>query len=112
MIRLPAESRRVDYEGELGVVIGRTARDVPESRALDCVLGYSCVNDVTARDLQKKDGQFARAKSFDTFCPIGPELVCDLDPSDLAIETRVSHMAAFLPLPSGEGGSEGEGGGR
>ena len=68
----PRISKRVDYEGELGVVIGKRARNVPQTAAMDYVLGYTCVNDVTARDLQKKDGQFTRGKGFDTFCPAGP----------------------------------------
>jgi len=92
-IRLPSASRRVDYEGELGVVIGRTARAVPERSALDFVLGYTCVNDVTARDLQKRDVQFTRAKGFDTFCPVGPCLALGVDPAALAIETRLNGVA-------------------
>jgi 2-keto-4-pentenoate hydratase/2-oxohepta-3-ene-1,7-dioic acid hydratase in catechol pathway len=71
----PALSERVDYEGELGVVIGRRARHVRPQEAEEYVLGYTCVNDVTARDLQRKDGQFTRAKGFDTFCPVGPWIV-------------------------------------
>ncbi len=71
----PPISKRVDFEGELGVVIGRRARNVAAADALDYVLGFTCVNDVTARDLQKKDGQFTRGKGFDTFCPAGPWLV-------------------------------------
>jgi len=90
VIRLPGASQRVDYEGELGVVIRRTARAVPEATALDCVAGYTCVNDVTARDLQKRDVQFTRAKGFDTFCPVGPCLALGVDPSDLEIVTRVN----------------------
>ena len=89
-IVLPPESSRVDYEGELALVIGRTAKAWPQERWLEALAGVCCANDVTARDLQKKDGQWARAKSFDTFCPIGPEIVAELDPSDLAIETRVN----------------------
>jgi 2-keto-4-pentenoate hydratase/2-oxohepta-3-ene-1,7-dioic acid hydratase in catechol pathway len=89
-IRLPAASRRVDYEGEIGVVIGRTARAVPEERALDFVLGFTCVNDVTARDLQERDVQFTRAKGFDTFCPVGPWVTTGLDPRILAVETHVN----------------------
>jgi 2-keto-4-pentenoate hydratase/2-oxohepta-3-ene-1,7-dioic acid hydratase in catechol pathway len=81
---------RVDYEGELGVVIGQRARRVSRERALDYVLGFTCVNDVTVRELQKKDGQFARAKGFDTFCPLGPRIVAGLDPSKLAIKTRLN----------------------
>ena len=89
-IVLPPESQRVDYEGELALVIGTRAKNWPGDRWQDALAGVCCANDVTARDLQKKDGQWARAKSFDTFCPIGPELVAGLDPSDLAIETRVN----------------------
>jgi 2-keto-4-pentenoate hydratase/2-oxohepta-3-ene-1,7-dioic acid hydratase in catechol pathway len=89
-IVLPPESARVDYEGELALVIGRRIKSWPEERWLDAIVGVCCANDVTARDLQKKDGQFARAKSFDTFCPVGPAIVAELDPSDLAIETRVN----------------------
>jgi len=86
----PAMSRRVDYEAELGVVIGRPAKDVPQDQALDYILGYTCVNDVTARDLQKKDGQFTRAKGFDTFCPLGPWIETDLPhPGDLTVEAYV-----------------------
>jgi 2-keto-4-pentenoate hydratase/2-oxohepta-3-ene-1,7-dioic acid hydratase in catechol pathway len=90
VIRLPENSRRVDFEGELGVVIGRPARNVPESRALDYVVGYACVNDVTARDLQKKDVQFTRAKGFDSFCPFGPCIAIGLRPDALRVETWVN----------------------
>ena len=86
----PPLSERVDYEGELAVVIGRLCRDVPAARAQDVILGYTCANDVTARDLQKKDGQWTRAKGFDTFCPLGPWIETDVDPSDLAIATAVN----------------------
>jgi 2-keto-4-pentenoate hydratase/2-oxohepta-3-ene-1,7-dioic acid hydratase in catechol pathway len=89
-IRRPGEYSRVDYEGELGVVIGTRAKRVSAADALDVVMGFTCINDVTVRDLQKSDGQWARAKSFDTFCPIGPHLVSGLDPSNLAIMTRVN----------------------
>lgn len=89
-IERPAGYARVDYEGELGVVIGRRARGVARARALDHVLGYTCVNDVTVRELQQKDGQWARAKGFDTFCPIGPRIVAGLDPSNLRLVTRVN----------------------
>lgn len=74
-IRIPAISTHVDYEAELGVVIGHTATGVSRDEALDVVEGYVCVNDVTARDLQDDDGQWTRSKSFDTFCPVGPALV-------------------------------------
>jgi 2-keto-4-pentenoate hydratase/2-oxohepta-3-ene-1,7-dioic acid hydratase in catechol pathway len=89
-IVLPGIAGRVDFEGELALVIGKRVKDWPQERWLDALAGVTCANDVTARDLQKKDGQFARAKSFDSFCPVGPEIVAGLDPSDLAIETRVN----------------------
>jgi 2-keto-4-pentenoate hydratase/2-oxohepta-3-ene-1,7-dioic acid hydratase in catechol pathway len=89
-IVLPEESARVDYEGELALVIGRRIKGWPQERWRDALAGVCCANDVTARDLQKKDGQFARAKSFDTFCPIGPAIAADVDASDLAIQTRVN----------------------
>ncbi|HEX7838208.1 MAG TPA: fumarylacetoacetate hydrolase family protein [Kofleriaceae bacterium] len=89
-IERPGGYARVDYEAELGVVIGQRARRVSRERALEVVMGYCCVNDVTVRDLQKKDVQFTRAKGFDTFCPIGPRIVAGLDPSKLAIRTRVN----------------------
>lgn len=84
-IVLPQASRQVDYEGELAVVMGRTARHLKTDEALDYVLGYTCANDVTARDLQKKDGQWTRAKSFDTFLPLGPYIILNHDPSNLEI---------------------------
>lgn len=89
-IHLPPESQRVDYEGELAVVIGRRVHRVSADEALSCVLGYTCANDVTARDLQKRDGQWARAKGFDGFCPLGPWVETDVDPGDLKIETLVN----------------------
>ena len=89
-IVLPPQSERVEYEGELAVVIGRQARNVVAAEWRDYVYGFSCANDVTARDLQKKDVQFSRGKGFDTFCPIGPSIETDLDPSSLRIRTRVN----------------------
>ena len=86
----PILSKQVDYEGELAVVIGRRARNVPPEKAHDFVLGYTCGNDVTARDLQRPDNQWTRAKGFDTFCPLGPCIVTDLDPANLAIRARVN----------------------
>lgn len=71
-IILPPQSRQVDYEAELAIVISRTARGLSVSQAAEAVLGYTCANDVTARDLQSRDGQWTRSKSFDTFCPLGP----------------------------------------
>ena len=81
-IVLPALSQEVHHEAELAVVIGRLARKVPVERALEMVLGYTCANDVTARDLQQRDGQWTRAKGFDTFCPLGPWIETDLDPRE------------------------------
>ncbi|WP_072871339.1 fumarylacetoacetate hydrolase family protein [Desulfofundulus thermosubterraneus] len=78
----PAMSRQVDYEAELAVVIKKRARQVREEEAGDHILGYTCANDVTARDLQKKDGQWTRAKSFDSFLPLGPYIVTGLNPGD------------------------------
>ena len=92
-IVLPPESARVDYEGELALVVGKRVKAWPQERWLEALAGVCCANDVTARDLQKKDRQFARAKSFDTFCPIGPELVAGFDPSNAAIATRVNGAA-------------------
>jgi 2-keto-4-pentenoate hydratase/2-oxohepta-3-ene-1,7-dioic acid hydratase in catechol pathway len=90
-IVLTPYSERVEHEGELAVVIGRRAKDIDDrENPLDYVFGYTCANDVTARDLQKKDKQFTRAKSFDTFCPVGPFVVTDIDPLDLRVETRVN----------------------
>ncbi len=89
-IRLPEASERVDYEGELAVVIGRRAFRIREEEAADAILGYTCFNDVTARDLQIKDIQYTRSKGFDTFAPIGPWIVDDLDPGSLDIETFVN----------------------
>ncbi|MEI7780063.1 MAG: fumarylacetoacetate hydrolase family protein [Actinomycetes bacterium] len=85
----PSASNEVSYEAELAIVIGRLCRDVPIDRAAGVILGFTCANDVTARDLQRTDGQWTRAKGFDTFCPLGPWIVTELDPSDLAIGSRV-----------------------
>jgi len=86
----PEMSSRVDYEAELGIVIrDRTSRVAP-GEAPGHILGYTCANDVTARDLQKKDGQWTRAKSFDTFCPVGPWIETDLNPGDVLIESYVN----------------------
>jgi 2-keto-4-pentenoate hydratase/2-oxohepta-3-ene-1,7-dioic acid hydratase in catechol pathway len=90
-IELPPESKQVEHEGELGVVISRRARKIADSEdPLSYVLGYTCVNDVTARDLQRKDVQFTRGKSFDTFCPVGPFIVDELDPLNLVVTTRLN----------------------
>jgi 2-keto-4-pentenoate hydratase/2-oxohepta-3-ene-1,7-dioic acid hydratase in catechol pathway len=89
-IKLPPQSMRVDYEAELTIVIGRAARNVDENSAHGVILGYTCGNDVTARDLQAKDVQFTRAKGFDTFCPLGPHIETDIDGTGLDIECRVN----------------------
>ncbi|MBI5234801.1 MAG: fumarylacetoacetate hydrolase family protein [Deltaproteobacteria bacterium] len=83
-------SRRVDYEGELAIVIGSRAKDVPVEEAVGHILGYSCFNDVTARDLQGKDVQYTRAKGFDTFAPIGPWIETEFNPLDVRIQTRLN----------------------
>jgi 2-keto-4-pentenoate hydratase/2-oxohepta-3-ene-1,7-dioic acid hydratase in catechol pathway len=83
----PRQSENVHFEGELAVVISRICRDVPKERFADVVHGYTVGNDVTARDLQKKDGQFTRAKGFDSFCPLGPWVETELDVSDLRVQT-------------------------
>ena len=89
-IRYPAMSKRVDYEGELGVVIGRECRSVSVEQATNYIFGYTCFNDVTARDLQKKDKQWTRAKGFDTFAPMGPFVETDFDPAKAIIETYLN----------------------
>ena len=91
-IQLPASASPVHHEGELAVVIGRPCKDVPAARAAENILGYTIANDVSARDQQKADGQWMRAKGHDTFCPVGPWIVTDLDPSDLAIRTEVNSV--------------------
>jgi 2-keto-4-pentenoate hydratase/2-oxohepta-3-ene-1,7-dioic acid hydratase in catechol pathway len=90
-IVLTTYSQRVEHEGELAIVIGRRCSHLRDSdEALPCVLGYTCLNDVTARDIQKSDVQFTRGKGFDTFCPIGPHIETDLDPTNVLVETRVN----------------------
>lgn len=86
----PSQSQRVDHEAELAVVIGRICRDVPEEKVAEVVYGYTAGNDVTARDLQETDGQWARAKGFDTFCPLGPWIETELDPGDLRVTAAVN----------------------
>jgi 2-keto-4-pentenoate hydratase/2-oxohepta-3-ene-1,7-dioic acid hydratase in catechol pathway len=88
-IELPPQSQRVEHEGELGVVVGRRLRDCDAAEAIAAIAGLTCANDVTARDLQRKDVQFTRGKGFDTFCPVGPAVETELDPSDLALRVRV-----------------------
>lgn len=92
ILRPVALSQRVDHEGELGVVIGKRCHSLSKDADVrEYILGYTCVNDVTARDLQNKDGQWSRAKGFDTFCPIGPVVVSDLDPwAGVRVQTRVN----------------------
>src|SRR5690349_18160627 len=92
-IQLPADANPVHFEGELAVVIGRPCKDVSAARAAENILGYTVANDVSARDQQKKDGQWTRAKGHDTFCPVGPWIVTDLkplDPGDLELRTEVN----------------------
>ena len=90
-IVLPPQSVQVEHEGELGVVIGKRASRLSQSDdPLSFVLGYTCVNDVTARDLQRRDVQFTRGKSFDTFCPVGPYITTNVNPDNLTVTTRVN----------------------
>ena len=89
-IARPESVGRLDYEGELAVVVSRLARDVPRERALDVVLGYTCANDVTARDQQATDGQWARAKGYDSFCPLGPWIETELDPAATRVTTTLN----------------------
>ncbi|MFL6296837.1 MAG: fumarylacetoacetate hydrolase family protein, partial [Actinomycetes bacterium] len=86
----PVGVGRVDFEGELAVIVGKLVRRLAPEDAIQAVLGFTCANDVTARDLQQADGQWTRAKGFDTFCPLGPWIETDLDSSDLAISTLVN----------------------
>ncbi|HWH31622.1 MAG TPA: fumarylacetoacetate hydrolase family protein [Egibacteraceae bacterium] len=122
-IVLPELSGEVHHEAELAVVVKRIARQVPVERAHEAILGYTCANDVTARDLQRTDGQWTRAKGFDTFCPLGPWISTDLDLADAAVRCRVngqtrqdgstrdlvfsipqlvSHLSAFTTLLPGD----------
>lgn len=89
-ILIPAMSQQVEYEAELVVVVGKTAKNISETEAEDYIFGYTCGNDVTARDLQKKDGQWTRSKGFDTFCPIGPWIVSGLEPENLSIRSLLN----------------------
>jgi 2-keto-4-pentenoate hydratase/2-oxohepta-3-ene-1,7-dioic acid hydratase in catechol pathway len=90
VIRLPADSDQVEHEAELALVIGRVAKDLPRERALSAVFGYTCANDVTARDQQRQDGQFTRAKGYDSFCPIGPWIETVFDPSAVRVRALVN----------------------
>ncbi len=86
----PPQTKELHYEGELGIVIGNKTRNVSVEVAKQHIAGYTCANDVTARDLQRMDGQWTRSKSFDTFCPLGPKIAKNIDPTNLAITTRVN----------------------
>lgn len=86
----PEQSKHIEYEAELGIVIGKMTKNVEKEEAKDAIFGYTIANDVTARDLQFSDGQWTRGKSFDTFCPIGPGIVRDIDPSNLDITLHVN----------------------
>jgi len=100
-IQWPAMADRIDFEAELAIVIGRICKEVPRERAEDVIFGYTVANDVTARPLQKVDGQWTRAKSFDTFCPLGPWIETDFIPGDQKIETRVNgELKQSEPLSS------------
>lgn len=104
---MPPITEEVGYEGELALVIGRICKDVPPERAFDVIYGYTCANDVSARDLQRGDGQWSRAKGMDGFCPLGPWIETDIDPTDLAVRTwldgtlvqdgRTSQMVFDIP---------------
>lgn len=89
-VHAPSFVKRLDYEGELAIVIRRTAKDVKAKDFADYVFGYTCLNDVTARDVQQHDGQWTRGKSMDGFCPVGPWVVDDVDPVALKLETRLN----------------------
>ena len=89
-IKIPNQSRRVDYEAELAFVVSKTAKYISADNAEEYIYGYTCANDVTARDLQEKDGQWTRAKSFDTFCPVGPWVVADKKPDELDIQLNLN----------------------
>ena len=95
-IIFPPQTQELHYEGELGIVISLQTRNVPVSDADRYIAGFTCANDITARDLQRMDGQWTRAKSFDTFCPLGPRIVKDIDPGSLVIATRVNGQVRQL----------------
>jgi 2-keto-4-pentenoate hydratase/2-oxohepta-3-ene-1,7-dioic acid hydratase in catechol pathway len=90
IIIYPPQTQELHYEGELGIVIGKKARNISIEASKQYIAGYTCSNDVTARDLQRLDGQWTRSKSFDTFCPLGPRIEKNIDPTNLAITTRVN----------------------
>lgn len=89
-IQYPVSSQQVDYEGELAIVIGTKGRCIPEDQALEHIMGYTLANDITARDLQKKDGQWTRAKGFDGFCPVGPCVRTGIEPEELEFKTYLN----------------------
>ena len=89
-IMYPAQATRVDYEAELAVVIKDKCKDLEPDEVMDFVEGFTCLNDVTARDLQRKDVQWTRAKSFDTFCPVGPLIVKDIEPNNVKIQSYLN----------------------
>jgi len=98
---LPPQSNQVEYEGEIGIIIGRVAKGLTgDDNAFDYIFGFTCVNDVTARDLQRKDVQFTRGKSFDTFCPVGPSIALGVDPSALGVETGSTVLMNKKVIPS------------
>jgi len=88
----PPQTKELHYEGELAIVIGKKTRNVTVENAEHYIAGYTCANDITARDLQRMDGQWTRSKSFDTFCPLGPKIAKNIDPTNLAIATRVNSI--------------------
>ena len=90
VIRLPADSQQVEHEAELALVIGKVAKDVPREKAFDVVFGYTCGNDVTARDQQRADVQFTRSKGYDSFCPIGPWIETEFDPAAVGVRALVN----------------------
>ncbi len=90
-IILPSSSGKVDYEAELAIVISKECRNIKPENYMDYVKGFCCLNDVTARDLQKQDGQWTRAKSFDTFCPVGKKIIKDIDPDNVKIQSFVNN---------------------
>jgi 2-keto-4-pentenoate hydratase/2-oxohepta-3-ene-1,7-dioic acid hydratase in catechol pathway len=91
-IIFPPQTKELHYEGELAIVIKEKVKNISKDEARRFIAGYTCANDVTARDLQRIDGQWTRSKSFDTFCPLGPRLVSDIDPKHLSIITRVNNI--------------------
>lgn len=89
-IQMPWQSEQIEHEAELAIVIGRVCKEVPKERAADVIFGYTCANDVTARDLQHADGQWTRAKGFDSFCPLGPWIETEFDWEDVSIQCAVN----------------------